>query len=757
MDETIPSRTYTPTMIKSIISKHHASCNYKPSKLFIRQHCLAIENLPITQYQRYCSTTFHVDGGANCGGVNDKRLLYFYIESQSNIEQVGGDHVHSPGWGGILVQNGTTVNLLCPVYYCPNSPRNTLSTTTMIQYCSYSNATVHTNKHLEFSDSRKISKIIPFEVHNDLDHATLNVMCFNNHLSLSNIPGDTTPHDDSDTTDNIIAAAQHNVRRSPRLLLLNQVPEKTDPLPVDCEKLPCPSAKSPPPPITDRKRYILPSQIDTSTHFNIYENDEKIATLPRSTVSLIAAYLVHLSNPSSPRQVTIRNMNSLLGNHFNSNEQMHRLNPGTPQLLETSSLVPVIANFSRNSIPDNNQLYAWAHLHFSMLHTSQSSMEPIIKRKLLTDIPSILKDSHKINCTCFICKACKTDKRKRGKLVSKSHLLPFQRLHFDFSFFGVTSIRGFTSALDVTCGSTSYGFGFPCKSKTPPLSIVKWVILTLKSMGFTVLFIRVDEDGSLANSSEFCTLVQSLNCLLETTGGGNSTNNGMVERGNRTRANMIRSMLSTMNMLFGEHLPKDVLIDQFWCFAYQHACFTQRRLYNRMRDEIPYFLVNGKRPSAKELIIPGSLMTIVDPNKHLKPKLDLTRTTQGYFLTYSNHCSIRLYFDPKHPTKIKRSTHCIIDDIGTMSKLMSAIGSPSISSPISDDNPISKYIVDKASVTVSDDPFPGEEIKHFTFDLPPFPTPIGLTIADDLAFNIPYIKHCVPGSIIHNILPPGTR
>jgi hypothetical protein len=41
--------------------------------------------------------------------------------------------------------------------------------------------------------------------------------------------------------------------------------------------------------------------------------------------------------------------------------------------------------------------------------------------------------------------------------------------------------------------------------------------------------------------------------------------------------------------------------------------------------------------------------------------------------------------------------------------------------------------------------------------LPPFPTRIGLTIADDLVFNIPYIKHCVPGSLIHQNLPAGTR
>ena len=234
----------------------------------------------------------------------------------------------------------------------------------------------------------------------------------------------------------------------------------------------------------------------------------------------------------------------------------------------------------------------------------------------------------------------------------------------------------------------------------------------------------------------------------------------MVERGNRTRANMIRSMLATMNMIFGHHLPTDITIDKFWCFAYQHACFTQRRLYNRMRDEIPYFLVHGIRPSVNELVIPGSVMTIIDPNKNLKPKLDLSRTTTGYFLAYSNNCKIRLYFDPKNPTKIKRSYHCIIDDVRTMAIMMKAIVTPklTITPPISpSDNPISSYIIPDSMLQLSDDAFPNETIKSFTFDLPPFPEKIGLTIVDDSVYNLPFIKHCAPSSISYQHLPPGTR
>ncbi len=99
-------------------------------------------------------------------------------------------------------------------------------------------------------------------------------------------------------------------------------------------------------------------------------------------------------------------------------------------------------------------------------------------------------------------------------------------------------------------------------------------------MGYEVIFIRVYENGALARSSEFCTTVINLQCVLETTGGGNSENNGKVERPNRIKGDMVRASLATAKKIFGHLLPKDLSIQQFWCFAYAHANYTHQRLYN---------------------------------------------------------------------------------------------------------------------------------------------------------------------------------
>ena len=118
--------------------------------------------------------------------------------------------------------------------------------------------------------------------------------------------------------------------------------------------------------------------------------------------------------------------------------------------------------------------------------------------------------------------------------MDKTKLAPFQCIHIDFSFFGCKSIRGLTCALNICCGSTSYPVGFPGKSKTPPLETVGWFISVIRTMGYNTHFVRVDEDSSLTQSSEFCKLLVDMKCILETTCGGNSTNNGMVEVGNKS-------------------------------------------------------------------------------------------------------------------------------------------------------------------------------------------------------------------------------
>ena len=391
-------------------------------------------------------------------------------------------------------------------------------------------------------------------------------------------------------------------------------------------------------------------------------------------------------------------------------------------------------------------------LHLLLQHASKSTILKMIQTKSLTDLPDFSKIKD-FTCSCAICNLTKATKIPRGKLVDVTTLPPFQRLHIDFSFFGVTSLRGYTTALDIACGSTSYPFGFPTKSKSPPLVLFNWFVKTIRSMGYQVTFIRVDEDKGLARSSEFCALVVELNCVLETTGGGNSTNNGKVERQNRSKADMVRSALATGQILFGSDLPSDMSMESFWCFAYQHACYTHRVLYNRLRKASSYVLVHKDIPSANRLAIWGSITTAIAPNKNSLPKLSSDRSSSVNFLSFGNNTSNIIYWDRLTPKKWHRCHHAIIDQVATFQKLRHIFSTTSDVEQICNDKTSIKTI----ELPIATGPFPPEDIITVTFKVPTSSAPIGLSINDDTLFNLPYISNCNKNSVAWKEIPPKLR
>jgi hypothetical protein len=415
--------------------------------------------------------------------------------------------------------------------------------------------------------------------------------------------------------DMMINAAQ-TVRRSPRIQQLQQQQSITadnttaTTSPINSTTSPSlrPSSSSPSSDHVPHDSNDLPPSLhdhDTPSQSTRTLSDSPSLLFPKNVMYTIAAWYVELHQVNSPREVAIRTMNTLLNNNVcnlaSPSQPIHI--PGSSQLQhhlrKQQSSKPTINQLSR---PNQNCLLPiqeYIHLHLATMHSSKSTLEPLLKGNLLTDLPPALaKDLFHFDCTCFICALRKSDKVPKGKLVDKTLLAPFQRIHIDFSFFSVTSIRGFTSSLDIRCGSTSFPFAFPSKGKNPPLDVLRYTINTLRTQGFQVNFVRVDEDRGLARSAEFCELILELNCILETTAGGNSTNNGMVERGNRVNANMIRSALTTLKSLIPpDELPTSMKIEELWCFALRHSVFVQRRMYNRLRKDTPFFLVFKKRTS----------------------------------------------------------------------------------------------------------------------------------------------------------------
>ena len=89
-------------------------------------------------------------------------------------------------------------------------------------------------------------------------------------------------------------------------------------------------------------------------------------------------------------------------------------------------------------------------------------------------------------------------------------------LHINFSFFNVESIREFTSIFLGVCSDTSYPFGFPSRSKRPPLEIINFLVTALINQDKKVSFVVVDADGALTRSSSFMKTCHNMNIIVQT-------------------------------------------------------------------------------------------------------------------------------------------------------------------------------------------------------------------------------------------------
>ena len=74
--------------------------------------------------------------------------------------------------------------------------------------------------------------------------------------------------------------------------------------------------------------------------------------------------------------------------------------------------------------------------------------------------------------------------RRRPRCPTDTTLpTPFVRLHIDFTFSSVLSLRNNTAALTIVDAGTSYPWVFPTTSKLSPLDIIHLLIDILRNQG----------------------------------------------------------------------------------------------------------------------------------------------------------------------------------------------------------------------------------------------------------------------------------
>ena len=434
-ENAFPAYNTTSLQLTNAIIKAHCLSNNKPSKHFLSNHSNNLAKLPMTTFTSYATVTFHVDGGANVNGIIDKNLFYFYLPCPTNIVQVGGSGLHSPGWGGVIIRNGTSAQLIAPVYYFPHNPQNTIATPSLLHYGNCSEVIVNTNKMMTFRNN-SIENTFELHVNNDLDNVCFEILQFKQTKSIiasANMPRRSSRIANIAKSTCLNKHPQTIVppRRLPRLTI-----EKNNDIPHPKPKVHVPVLPNPGESTHATDTPIQPHS-GTSTFpqsFDVYnDNGTYVVSLPRHVMSIIATFSVLLQPNDSPRALAIQAMNSVMGNYFNSSEQKndmrrkktliqlnHQILTSDPTLL-----VPVMAKLNRATRKETSSFYDWTQMHLSLLHASPTTMDIMIRKNMLADIPTSLAKKHKFDCYCHICALRKSTKLRRGPPVNKSHLTPF--------------------------------------------------------------------------------------------------------------------------------------------------------------------------------------------------------------------------------------------------------------------------------------------------------------------------------------------
>jgi len=407
----------------------------------------------------------------------------------------------------------------------------------------------------------------------------------------------------------------------------------------------------------------------------------------------------------------------------------------TNQLLDYHKFIVVKpANFSTlptTPVPHVNSATSESSLnrllaHQRLAHNSDEVLDTMCRKQSLLGLPKQPFPSR--TCPCVICITTKFTHPPKAKTTSYVLTRRGQLLHIDFSFWTIPSIRGFTSLLSIIDGKDRMLWTFPTASKRPPLAILEYFFSILAKHDITVCSIRVDEDGALANSSEFTDFLVQKSIAMETTGGHASFLNGKIERPHRTISQMVRAML------LNSGLP-----NKLWCYAAETAADIYRYTYHSALGMTPYEAWYGTKPHINNLRVWGCYVYVRVPD----PTKLSHRVTRGYFLGFTKSRLIVRWYDPS-TSMVKHASAVRFDEFNTKLTESDRLSPGAL---ILSGQPPSE-LEPTCCVDISDFPYLGSTPFTLQVKLPPKGQLLGCSFSSDTYHNLPYVSQFDPGSLL---------
>jgi len=405
----------------------------------------------------------------------------------------------------------------------------------------------------------------------------------------------------------------------------------------------------------------------------------------------------------------------------------------------TKDILPQACSASKRNLSLTANL-----IHHKCAHYHYARIQHLAQHQLITGLPKNLPVMDK---PCPICLAMKSTKLPRKKKVDWTKYEPGESIHMDFAFMPETSIRGFTAFLSIKDAATNYTWIFLSRNKRPPLDVITFFISILKKEHRTIRYIRVDEDGALAQSTAFCKLLLLHTITLQTTGGYASSLNGKSESLNKVAKYTVSSILASTRM-----------DPMFWCFALSHGNNVIRNMsLNPSKTMTSKQAWTSKKPDWSEFRIPFCDVYVLDST------LTIGTAKKHTFLTFGASTSIIYYWDSEKRC-IKRCHHAYFDDYSTSKTTTNY----TLSDKLLHEHNISENDIKKnknyagylKSLFYKSNPSAFNitdmfiHIVDFTSTKPPHHK---LHIQFDEDFGLPYIHTVSPQSSFYQHLPPTYR
>lgn len=124
------------------------------------------------------------------------------------------------------------------------------------------------------------------------------------------------------------------------------------------------------------------------------------------------------------------------------------------------------------------------YLHLKYGHRAVSDIQGMVDAGIIVIPQGFPRKLTELSAPCPICVIGGATRISRGPIVDTTELPVGTRFHADFSFYSVTSIRGFKSLLTITDATSRQEWCFPTKSKRPPLAIVSHFIRTIRRANY---------------------------------------------------------------------------------------------------------------------------------------------------------------------------------------------------------------------------------------------------------------------------------